>query len=273
MTDRVTAQRDHNDVWRDKIQELIDHHRSLFDKAGRQIPYPVEPASDLQTDRDRVPDLWVDSVVQRQIAHSIDCAQGIRDLAEIGTHSFAHFVLIRGIFESSAMAVWLLESDDQKIRLGRLLAQHADHWREYKNAYDLTDIDVGTLYADRATGLKKMMQDAGLRPADCKFPGYTKLIKTVDDSPCTPTSLELAWRLCSGVAHGKTWATAAVTTEVEPGPTIVSGQYSGRMPDYQTVKTMLGTAFRTLSHADVLFEIRRTSRPHAIRSVLQPHPS
>lgn len=266
------AHRQHNDVWRAAVQELIDHHVYLFDKSEQETPYPVELSSDLQSDRDRLPDIWVDSVVNRAIAHSIDCLYGIRDLTETGSHFYAHFVLIRAVFESSALAVWLLEPDDQNVRLQRLLAQHADTWREHKNAYDLTDIVMGDLYAEREAGLGKMIQDAGLQVGDCKWPGYTKIIKLVDDSRRTPSSLELAWRLCSGVAHGKTWAIKDVTTEVVKGAEIVSGHYSGRLPNYQMVKRMLGIAFRTLTHADSLFEIRRIGRPHSIQLALRPHP-
>jgi hypothetical protein len=267
------APEDWNAVWRIEVDALIRRYGYLFEKYERDERYAVESASDLWQDRDRLPDLWVDSVASRAVAHSIDCLHGIRDLAAYGTHFYAHFVLMRAVLESSAMAVWLLQPDDQNLRLQRLLAQHDDNWRERTKVYGLTDIPSEVPYAAGQAGLKRMIDHVGLSAADCRWPGYTAIIKETDDLVGTPSSVELVWRICSGVAHAKTWAVVDVTHEVAEGPTIVSGKYSARIPNYQMVKLLLDNTFRTVAHADALFDVRRTARPHSMKVVLEQRPT
>lgn len=252
---------------------MIRCYDYLFEKYESDERYGVESASDLWQDRCRLPELWVDSVVSREMAHSIDCLHGIRDLAAYGTHFFAHFVLMRAVLESSAMAVWLLQPDDQNLRLQRLLAQHDDNWRERKKVYGLTDMRSEVSYAERQAGLKRMIDHVGLSAADCRWPGYAAIIKEADDLAGTPSSVELVWRICSGVAHAKTWAVTDVTHEVAEGPTIVSGKYSARIPNYRVVRLLLDNTFRTAAHADALFDVRRTARPHSMKVVLEQRPT
>jgi hypothetical protein len=258
------APEDWNAVWRIEVDALIRRYDYLLEKYERDERYAVASGSDLWQDRCRLPDLWVDSVVSREMAHSIDCLHGIRDLAAYGTHFYAHFVLMRAVLESSATVVWLLQPDDQNLRLRRLLAQHNDNWRERKNVYGLTDMPSEVACAEGQAGLKRMVDHVGLSAADCRWPGYTAIIKETDDLAGTPSSVELVWRICSGVAHAKTWAITDVTHEVAEGPKIESGRYSARVPSYEMVRLLLDNTFRTAGHADALFDVRRTARPHSM---------
>jgi len=236
----------------------------VLDRIESSEPYPVEPQSDLAGDRDQVPDLWVDTLAVRRLKVAVDFLAGVRDLVIGATHLYAPFPLLRAVLESSATVVWLLEPDDRKIRLHRLVGLHIDDTSNMKAVQFMLPEDLRDPL-DHEPGVKQMVTDSGSSRGKCKFPDYTSVLKKVDDLPGEGASMLLAWRVCSGFSHGLSWATTGLmpqSNREQIGPTLHRAETS---PNYQLVSSLVRTAVRTIERADCLFEVRRTRRPHEIR--------
>ena len=240
---------------------------AAFDEALRtqQALQHAEPGSDLSVDEARLPDVWATTVVHRSLLHTVEClrAAGEQIMSEAWMHT--PFVLMRGAYESAALAVWLLEPESADVRLGRLIAQHKASWKYSQTAYSGTPLDDKGLHDARLAYAAKMIEIAGVDPSECKLPGFEKLIKDVDDFPGEERSYLTAWRVCSGVSHAKTWALDTVTTEVDRKH--ISGHVglSARMPDLELAFRFLCVGRRTVERACIWRDIRRTARPHSIR--------
>ncbi len=211
-----------------------------------------------------MPDLFVDTVAARRLRIAVDYLAGLRDILVAGTHFYAPFPLLRASLESSATAVWLLEPDDRKTRLQRLVGLHIDDTNNKKAVQFMLPEEHRDQF-DHEPGIKKMVTDSGSPRGKCKFPDYTSLLKKIDDLPGEGGSLLLAWRVCSGFSHGLNWATSGLipqSNKVQIGDTLHRVEVS---PNYQLVSSLTKTIVRTIERADCLFTVRRTTRPHDIR--------
>ncbi|MFD5329794.1 hypothetical protein [Streptomyces sp. NPDC127092] len=253
-----------DDHWREEIFDRLNRASGVLNRIEADEPYPVEPASDLAGDREQVPDLWVDTLATRRLKVAVDYLAGLRDLVNGGTHFYAPFALLRAVLESSATAVWLLEPDDRKIRLQRLVGLHIDDTNNKKAMQFMLPEDLRDPF-DHEPGIRQMVTDSGSPRGKCKFPDYTSVLKKIDDLPDEGGSMLLAWRVCSGFSHGLSWATAGLipqSNREQTGATLHRAEIS---PNYQLVSFTVKTAVRTIERADCLFKVRQTARPHEIK--------
>jgi hypothetical protein len=252
-----------DDHWRREALERMNRAVDVLNRIESNDPYPVEPESDLAGDRAQIPDLWVDTLATRRLKVAVDYLAGIRELMNAGRHYYAPFALLRASLESSAAAVWLLKPDDRKIRLQRLVGMHIDDSNNKKAVQSMLPREFRDQF-DHEPGIKRMVTASGSQRKKCKFPDYTPLLKEIDDLPGRGASLLLAWRVCSGFAHGLSWATTGLipqSNREQIGPTLHRFEPS---PNYQLVATLVNTAVRTIERANCLFEVRRSDRPHDI---------
>lgn len=249
--------------WRRDILERMDRASEVLDRIESNEPYFVEPKSDLAGDREQIPDIWVDTIATRRLKIAVDYLAGVRDLVVSGTHLYAPFPLLRAVLESTATSVWLLEPDDRKVRLQRLIGLHIDDTNNKKAVQYMLPEEFRDDF-DHEPGIRRMVTASGSPRGKCKFPDYTSVIRAVDDLPGEGASMLLAWRVCSGFSHGLSWATAGLMPQSNHemiGPTLRRVETS---PNYQLVSTVARTAVRTIERADCLFAVRRTMRPHTI---------
>lgn len=247
-----------------------------MDKAGVVLhriesnePYPVETDSDLAGDRAQVPELWVDTLATRRLKVAADYLAGVRDLVVSATHFYAPFPLLRAVLESCAAAIWLLEPDDRKTRLQRLVGMHIDDTNNKKAVQFMLPEEFRDPF-DHEPGIKRMVTDSGSPRGKCKFPDYTPLLTKIDDLPGRGASMLLAWRVCSGFSHGLSWATSGLipqSNREQIGQTLHRAEVS---PNHQLVSSLVNTAVRTIERADCLFQVRRTTRPHQIKFGFTP---
>jgi hypothetical protein len=185
----------------------------------------------------------------------------------------APFVLLRGAYESSALAVWLVEPDSVDVRLTRLIAQHGDSWKYSAKAYSGTTLDDGGVHHQRRQYVTRMIEVACVDRSECRFPGFEMLIESVDDFPGRPGSLLTAWRLCSGVSHAKTWALNQVSVEVDRTGEFEHGHLSARTTNPSLAVTLLAVGRRTVERARAICAVRTTARPHSIRIQMTSAPT
>lgn len=233
--------------------------------------FEVESGSDLAEDRVRNPLLWVDSVASRRLKVAVDDLTGVRDLVANGTHMHAPFALLRAVVESAAVAVWLLEPDDQITRLKRLVGLHISDTENKKSYNALLPDELRDNY-DHEPGITSMVKAIGVQRRKCRFPDYTSVVREIDDLPGESHSLFLVWKVCAGVSHGMTWSLNSTTTELSRVEVAEGAYIAHREPAYGLLVSFVGTAVRTIERASVLFKIRCTARPHKITLAASPYP-
>jgi hypothetical protein len=239
--------------------------RGLNSWLHNPVACAAQPGSDLSIDESRLPDIWTTTVVHRSLKHVVECLSVAGALVPGEEWMHAPFVLLRGAYESAALAVWLLEPDSVDARLNRLIAQHEDSWKYSAKAYSGTTLDDGGLHDTRRKSVTRMIEDAGVDPSECRFPGFERLIESADDFPGDGKSLLTAWRVCSGVSHAKTWALNAVSIEVDRISEFEHGHISARVANPGLAVTLLAAGRRTVERARALCAVRTSARPHSIR--------
>lgn len=111
----------------------MDRAAAILDQIESNEPCPIEYRSDLDGDREMIPDLWLDTIATRRLKVAVDYLAGVRDLVTGGVHYDAPFPLLRAVLESAVAAIWLLESDERSTRLKRLVGLHIDDTNNKKS--------------------------------------------------------------------------------------------------------------------------------------------
>ncbi|WP_341267412.1 hypothetical protein [Gordonia malaquae] len=169
--------------------------------------FPVQAGSSLARDDQLTTPYQVSHSVQQSIVAGIDHLDAIKHLV-IGQgvlNLAATWTLARGAIENLAVAYWLLTGSRQE-RVERTLRVHA------KNSYDQY---VATKHMDEQSALtakvgqhahiKAIAERNGIDDSD-RLNGFTATSVLEWTSDRTGGNALFAWRLCSGFAHGRSWA-------------------------------------------------------------------
>lgn len=199
---------------------LIDQ----FTEVTGSEPPEVEPKSALAGDARKSPSLQVAHAAWTAVVHSVDhlyALQALLGQAQIITLN-APYTLLRAALENAATAVWLLEPSQRPERLRRRLKLgYHDAW-EASKLHELLPAKAleGKRSAQERMGeIRALAVRLGLDPNDVAGRlSYEKIIRAAakstfhDGEKSTPDRMPqehtaaLVWRLYSGFAHGKDWA-------------------------------------------------------------------
>jgi hypothetical protein len=185
-------------------------------------PPPDEPGSALAGDARKSSSLQVGHAAWAGIVHSVDHLHALRALlgqTEI-LNLGAPYTLVRSAMENAATAVWLLAPSRRSERLRRRLKLgHHEAWEESK----LHELLPAKALQGKRTGQERMTEiralavKHGIGEVSGRL-SYEKIVQEAgrvviapadDPEPdeLAPEDLaSLAWRLCSGFAHGRYWA-------------------------------------------------------------------
>jgi hypothetical protein len=244
-------------------------------KITGQLPPEVEPGSPLAGDARKSPKLQVGHAAWNGVMHSVDHLHALRALlgqAQI-LNLGAPYTLIRSAMENAATAVWLLEPPRRPERLRRRLKlAHHEAWEESK-VHELLPakaLEGKRSAQERMVKIRALAAELDLSDVAGQF-SYERIIREVgkttlqeDDEP-SPDRLSpedqaaLAWRLCSGFAHGRYWASFSWLERevVRSKGDMVDIKLSGG--DVERVITIALFPFRFANRALHLFEQRRRS--------------
>lgn len=124
------------------------------------------------------------------------------------TQPWAHHTLLRAAIENSATAVWLVTPATRKLRIERRLRlAHADigESAKAKELHGLESLSGRTL-EQRLNEVAVLARRAGITDGT-KWRSYAQVMReAAPGARMEPDTLELAWRLGSGLAHGRNWA-------------------------------------------------------------------
>ncbi|MDT5012662.1 MAG: hypothetical protein QOH57_4279 [Mycobacterium sp.] len=174
-------------------------------------------------------------------------------------HAASDYTLIRGALENFATAFWILHPSEGLERVERALRWNA------KNYYDqeMATANLGLPnYVPLQDNYDKVAA-VGAR-AGCKrkrkgiIGGYTstEVLKYVDANTPIQPSPHLMWKVCSGFAHGRQWASFAMNA-AEITPTVETGVKSVRFTsDHKRLLVGGWPAFHLMDEVIRLFNDR-----------------
>jgi hypothetical protein len=202
--------------WRE-MAPLLDR---LMVRTDSQGEFEVAPGSSLAGD-DRASDPYqVSHAVRLCLSAGIDHLHAAKVLVvdQAVLHTAAPSSLARGALENFAAAYWILRPDNRNERFERTLRWHAKDARDGAVARSVAGIED-----PKASKLDRLKRAATRRGISAKALGNpyrsSEAVRYVDSmAEDLPMSVEFAWRLCSGFAHGRPWAYLGAL-ELEKRPT------------------------------------------------------
>lgn len=152
-------------------------------------------------------------------------------------HLNAAYSLARGAIENAAITYWLVAPTSRRDRVLRTLRLHAMDVHDATNAMDDLGATGLVTLDERMSQLRALAAAAGIDSTGANWPRRVtsvEMVKALDDGlklDTKPGPLG-AWRLFSGMAHGRPWASAAfLDREVTPVDGLVSKVRRASTPD------------------------------------------
>jgi hypothetical protein len=180
---------------------------------GGPRPLPA-PGSAMRGDDERTAPYHLSHAAWHLLSNAVDhlsCLRALLGDAKI-IHMYAPFSLVRGALENACGAVWLLQPPQRPDRLTRRFRLAIADIRNGEQARKLTGQLGPRTAQERIDEIHTSARRAGIEQAALKDkPGYSEIVKTVDDSGLASSVIEASWRLCSGFAHGDWWSTLSVS--------------------------------------------------------------
>lgn len=152
-------------------------------------------------------------------------------------HLNAAYTLARGAIENAAISYWLVSPSNRAERLLRTVRLHAMDARDATSAMEDSGATALVSLEERLDHLRASAVAAGVDSAGKDWPKRVtslEMLRTLDEGlemGIKPGPLG-AWRLFSGLAHGRPWAAAAfLDREVTPVDGLVSKVRRANTPD------------------------------------------
>jgi hypothetical protein len=179
------------------------------------------PRSSLRGDDDRAFPYTLSQTVWRLLSNAVDhlgCLRALLDDAQV-IHMYAPFTLVRAALENACGAVWLLEPVQRKERLTRQFRLAITDIRHDDQAGKLTGQLGPQTVEERISEIRGLAARAGLESAALKGNvTYTEIVETVDRAGPPDSIVLVAWKVCSGFAHGDWWTTRSASRRTQiPG--------------------------------------------------------
>ncbi|MBG0831618.1 hypothetical protein HS041_28205 [Planomonospora sp. ID67723] len=228
-----------------KLLKEVPHWEELVDATPHL--WHVQPGSDLAGDDAKTAPYQSSSLARHALAVAVDhlgCLRAslLREAnpseAVVYLHLFAQFTLVRAVIENAACAVWLLGPDDPLTRISRRLALQVKQVKNTDNLYTV----LGHQHDKTLHEREEEVRDAGVRAGvpkeqvkkTLKAPDYSVIVQEAAAfTSLPPDTAELAWRGCSGLAHGDMDATLFFTDQQAeitlPDPDMTMIRFTGSL--------------------------------------------
>lgn len=204
--------------------EIVDAIDAMVKRFQDQV-HTAQPGSSLASDDRLTAPYHTSHVIQMLLNAGIDNLNGVRHLiwgrpgeqaSHPVLHQAAHYVLARAAIENFATALWILEPPSRPLRVERTLRWHVKNASDHYQAVDELDLPPSKPTApEKLTRLEAIAAQAlGGIPKNFRKGYYpTHVVQYASDSDPRNADRGLStmfiWRLCSGFAHGRPWASLA----------------------------------------------------------------
>jgi hypothetical protein len=216
----------------DEEDQYLRQLLTLLDDAQRFDSYThenkgrwqVQPRSSLAGDDTKSHPHQVSHSAWHALTVAVDHLQCLRSsvLAERSAthastiiHTHAQASLVRGVFENSARAVWLLGPANRLMRLTRCLSLQAKEVEHGYRVRELAQSPSVKTKEERLRALEDLLVKAGASREDAHKalkvrPSYKRIVREAAPEIRADADLaELVWSACSSLAHGDSTGTLA----------------------------------------------------------------
>lgn len=169
-----------------------------------------QPGSDLAGDDALTSPVQLSHLARGSLGQAADHLDAIRTLLFEAQrlHTWAPYTLARGALENAATAVWLLAPEDRETRVHRRLRLRVQDLRDEEEFFEDAGLTpVRDVAADREL-VRQLARDAGVKTDNlfARGPTFTRILDEAQ-GPAGLSTARALWRLSSGIAHGRQWAT------------------------------------------------------------------
>lgn len=247
------------DESKSQLRKMSDTAVAWMDRKINLPGFEVAAGSEVADDDVHVHPYLVSTAVSVGLHAAIDHLHAFYGLLWCSgfLHSNAPSSLLRGALEAASSVVWLLESDDRADRVHRALRWYSKDASDGKSA--MSGGGPAGVFEQRKVKLQEIAVAHGLDPRSVRdgFSSTTAVTATRDFVGIEIMDVLLAWRLCSGYAHGRLWSqlgyadTTATPIAGTPGMSLVAFT-----PGYDRLLPLAVAAHQSTSAAITLFDQR-----------------
>ncbi|WP_285728223.1 hypothetical protein [Psychromicrobium xiongbiense] len=127
----------------------------------------------------------------------------------VSARPFGPYALIRNSLDCSVLAFWLLNPNRREDRLRRRLQIEKDEAHKSKQARDSLGQGPADWFAARTAGIDAIASAAEISNIG-RIESTTRMLDELEEHPDLKEMLiKGTWQVCSGLAHGKMWASLA----------------------------------------------------------------
>ncbi|MHA6695292.1 hypothetical protein [Homoserinimonas sp. A520] len=178
------------------------------------------PGSALSLDDEMASPYGVSHAALHNLHAGVFQLHAAQELMQSGPHRLiAAATLLRSSLEALAVALWVIHPAEQSERIARTLAWSKRNVTDERVAF--ADISGRELSGDeRIADIRRIAKNNGVDVSKVNAGVQsTEALSYADSTLDVPNHLVLyAWRLCSGVAHGRPWALANLAKAVPGTP-------------------------------------------------------
>jgi hypothetical protein len=223
----------------------------------------IEPGSSLAGDDARTAPYQLSHAVTHLVSVAVEQLHALKTLMlTAGTmHNHAPFTLARSAIEVSATGMWMLSPPSRATRVRRCMTHAAQDAKDGTTMAEEAGVPIPTELSRRLAEMEALAAQASGKPVRLPYLKMTKVVEEVDGLGLSAMGVLDAWRVGSGFAHGRPWASLGllereVFPSREPGVSIL--QLTNRP---QTVLWITTAAYDLIRQILRLFEERARS-PH-----------
>lgn len=242
------------------LELLLVQIEDAFSDDQDATKWVVEPGSSLAGDDKKTDPYQLSHAVRSAIGSSVDHMHAVANLVREARvmHPMAPFTLIRGAIETASAAVWMLSPTERRERVTRRF-----RWARLDAIDGYTVSDQLAMRRQRSKEdqlehlLKLAIAAGALRDHAQRRVTSTAMVTCADDVPGSHALA--AWRVCSGLAHGRLWASLAFLAREQVGEIDDADVGTFRITsDVPRLAWALGSAVSVTRHATELYRSRGT---------------
>ncbi|TRW46387.1 hypothetical protein [Georgenia yuyongxinii] len=226
----------------------------------------VDPHSSLGADDRAVSPHHLSHAVWFAITNAVDHLEAVRALIEDAgrTQPWAHWALIRAALENAATAAWLLAPASRDERVSRALRLAKDNIEQSRAAARLHGLTPpsGRTHEGRLQTVSDLAAARGITLPKNRL-SYTEIVDgAAANTAFKPEILVLSWRVCSGLTHGRMWASIGLLEREEyesPAEGVMDVKLTTSlnqiMPFVETVLAVLNVALASYERGRVVHTV------------------
>ncbi len=205
-------------------QRLDDEISWLFRSVGKwharttEAPAEVQVGSELYADDEATNYLHLSHMVHISLLLAVDHLHCLRTLLVDANylHIGAPFTIIRSAHENAAVSLWLLGPEDAQERRRRRLQLALADAQNNVDVQNLTN-QLTSPMKERRADIVRIASRSGITEAELgtRQPGFEHIVKVAGRHVGDARLHQVVWKSCSGLAHGRQWATVALLQREE----------------------------------------------------------